>query len=463
MENTIFVQIASYKDPELLNTLNDLVNQAKYPENIHVGISWQHGDEDTIEMFMDDGFDIVGFQDDITYIEDHDRIDAVYDVTKNGAKFTVLDINYHKTKGACWARHKIQQVYGGEKYTLQLDSHHRFVPDWDEISVNMLEELRSDECPKPLLTGYIPSFDPDNDPESRIHIPWKMDFDRFIPEGAVFFRPSSIDEWEELDKPVASRFFSAHFCFTDGDFAVNVQHDPQYFFHGEEISLAVRAFTHGFDLFHPHRVIAWHEYTRKGRTKVWDDMTTPEKKKGNVELDWVERNNSCHKRNRILFGMDGEDPNQIDFGKYGFGTARTLREYEEYAGISFEHRGVQQTTLDKTYPPNNIPYNTEQEWKDTFCRSNDVRIIFHRDELKDKDGNLKDDYDFVYVGAHDEDYEEIYREDLTAAKVKQYLQNEWIDFRLIFLADQSRVPKTFTVWPHSKKDGWQERIVKDVE
>jgi hypothetical protein len=108
-------------------------------------------------------------------------------------------------------------------------------------------------------------------------------------------------------------------------------------------------------------------------------------------------------------------------------------------------------------PPNNLPYETEEEWKDTFCRSNDVRILFHRDEL----GEIKDDYDFFYVGAHDEDYDEIYREDLTEAKIKQYLQNEWFDFRLIFLAN--RIPKTFTVWPHSKSDGWGERIVKDVE
>jgi hypothetical protein len=406
---------------------------------------------------MDAGFDVLGFKEDFSDIEDYQKITAFVNMSKGGTKLSVLDIDYMNTNGACWARHKIQQMYSGEKYTLQLDSHHRFVEGWDELAVNMLESLRSDECPKPLLTAYIPSFDPENDPASRIHVPWKMDFDRFIPEGAVFFRPSSIDDWEERDRPMPARFFSAHFTFADGKFAEEVQHDPNYFFHGEEISLAVRAFTHGYDLFHPHRVIAWHEYTRKGRTKVWDDHTTPEKNKGKVELDWVERNNLCHKRNRILFGMDGEDPNQIDFGKYGFGNVRTLREYEEYAGISFEHRGVQQETLDKMEPPNNLPYETEEEWKDTFCRSNDVRILFHRDEL----GEIKDDYDFFYVGAHDEDYDEIYREDLTEAKIKQYLQNEWFDFRLIFLAN--RIPKTFTVWPHSKSDGWGERIVKDVE
>lgn len=455
--STIFVQIASYRDPQLIPTLNDLINRAKSPENLHVCVCWQHGQEETVEDFLDDGFDISGF--DKNDKEDGDRFDAVIHMAKNGAKITLLDIDYTKTKGACWARNQIQQFYSGETYTLQLDSHHRFVDNWDELSIEMLEDLRSDEHPKPLLTAYIPSFDPDNDPKGRVHVPWKMDFDRFIPEGAVFFRPSSIDEWKELEKPVPSRFFSAHFCFVDGDFAVNVQHDPNYFFHGEEISLAVRAFTHGYDLFHPHRVIAWHEYTRKGRTKVWDDHTTPERQRGKVELDWVQRNDICHKRNRILFGMDGEDPNQIDFGKYGFGTKRTVRDYEKYAGISFEHRGVQQYTLDKHYPPNAANYEsmTDEEWRNSFCRSNDVRIIFHRDEL----GKIRDDYDFFYVGAHDENYEEIYREDLTEPKISEYLKNEWVDYRLIFLAD--KIPKTFTIWPHSKSDGWLERIVKPVE
>ena len=45
MNNTIFVQIASYKDPELFNTMNDMISNAKYPEALHIGVAWQHGDE----------------------------------------------------------------------------------------------------------------------------------------------------------------------------------------------------------------------------------------------------------------------------------------------------------------------------------------------------------------------------------------------------------------------------------
>lgn len=461
MSDSIFVQIASYRDPELFNTLNDMIEHADAPENLHICVCWQHGEEQNLEDFLDNGYDVIGYDNYPEDVDDHERFSAVINVEKNGARLTLLDINHQKTKGACWARNKIQQLYDGEKYTLQLDSHHRFVDGWDRVCIDMLEDVRSEEFPKPLLTAYIPSFNPDNYPASRVEVPWKMNFDRFIPEGAVFFLPASIDDWKERDKPLRARFFSAHFCFVDGDFAVNVQHDPEYFFHGEEISLAVRAFTHGYDLFHPHRLIAWHEYTRKGRTKVWDDHTTPVKRKGEIELDWVERNNISHKRNRILFGMDGEDPNQIDFGKYGFGNKRTVRDYEEYAGISFKYRGVQQQTLDREEPPNNFEYATEEEWKESFAVSNDVRILFHKDDL----GEICDDYDFFYVGAHDENDVEIHREDLSGGKLTRYLntvkKGEWADYRMIFLAD--RAPKTFTIWPHSKSKGWLHKVVKDVE
>ena len=43
---TIFVQIASYRDPDLLNTLKDILDKAKDPKNLRFGIAWQHTSED---------------------------------------------------------------------------------------------------------------------------------------------------------------------------------------------------------------------------------------------------------------------------------------------------------------------------------------------------------------------------------------------------------------------------------
>lgn len=452
MENTIFVQIASYRDPQLIPTLNDLIKNADFPENLNIMVCWQHGIEQNLDTFFENGFKYVSEEKSPVHLGDF----QVHVLEKSGANIKLMDVHYNKAKGACWARNAIQQFYSGEKYTFQLDSHHRFVKSYDTLLIEMIESLR-ESSPKPLITAYIPSFDPENDPASRCMIPWKMDFDRFIPEGAVFFIPSTIDNWEEYNgKPMRARFYSAHFAFADGSFATEVQHDPEYFFHGEEISIAVRAFTHGYDLYHPTTVIAWHEYTRKGRVKVWDDHTTTQKNKGLLELDWVERNNISHARNRVLFGMDGADPNSIDFGKYGFGDKRTLLEYEQYAGISFKYRGVQQETCDKKEPPNTIKYENEEQWRNSFVRSNDIRICFHKNEL----GEIQPDYDFWYVGCHDENGNEIFRKDAQAHEIAEYLKNEFLDFRLIFLSNIK--PVTYTIWTHSSSKGWLTKVDKPV-
>lgn len=459
MDNTIFVQIASYKDPQLIPTLTDMIKNAEHPELLRVVVCWQHGADDSIEDFLDNGFQMVST--DISDIKD-----KVHTLT-NTATIELIDIHYLDTHGACWARNKIQQYYNGEKYTLQLDSHHRFVEKWDTLLIDMLESVR-DVSPKPLLTAYISSFDPENDPSGRVNEPWKMDFDRFIPEGAVFFRPSTIDDWRERDRPMLSRFYSAHFAFADGSFATEVQHDPEYFFHGEEISIGVRAFTHGYDLYHPHRVIAWHEYTRKGRVKVWDDHTTQQKKKGKITEDWVERNDKCHKRNRILFGMDGESQDQLDFGKYGFGTVRTVKQFEEYAGMSFKYRGVQQQVLDRIEPSLDYKtYDSEDEWRNTMSRSNDIRICVHKNDLNhyDENGNFVpvNDYDFFYVGTHDADGNEVFRKDLQEHEINDYLKGEWIDYRFIFMCDPTKIATRYTIWPHSKSKGWLTKIDRIVQ
>ncbi len=455
--NTIFVQIASYRDPQLIPTLKSLISNAKHPENLHVGICWQHGEDEPSDIFLDDGFIVESFT------EADGRVHGlpVLHITHPlGTKLSVIDVHYFDSKGCCWARNSIQQLYGKEKYTLQLDSHHRFIDGWDDVLIEMLEGLR-DKSPKPLLTANIPSFDPDNDPAARVQEPWVMDFDRFIPEGTCFFLPRSArKENGELDAPTPARFYSAHFAFADGSFAEEVQHDPELFFHSEEQSIATRAYTHGYDLYHPNKVIAWHEYTRKARTKVWDDHTTAARNKGKTDLDWVQRNDLSHRRNRILFGMDGEDPNQIDFGKYGFGTERTVLEYEQYAGISFKYRGVQQRTVDGLPPPGEYVYQNEEQWKSTFVGSHDIRILVHRDELKWPDGELPDDMDFWYLGSADDDLNEVFRKDVQASDIKNYLKNEWTDIRLIWKGE--KVATKYVVWPHSTSKGWGNRIVKDV-
>jgi glycosyltransferase involved in cell wall biosynthesis len=413
MENEkIFIQIASYRDNQLLPTLRDCLANAKYPENLVFGIAWQHNPNDAWDNLNE-------FNDD--------------------PRFRILDIHYKESQGACWARNMLQRLYRGEQYTLQLDSHHRFAKDWDETCINMVKDLQTKGHEKPLLTGYISSFDPDSDPAARVQEPWHMTFDRFIPEGAVFFLPATIPNWQTLTEPVSARFYSAHFCFTLGRFCLEVPHDPNYYFHGEEISIAVRAYTWGYDLFHPHKVIAWHEYTRKGRTKQWDDDPV-----------WNQRNDACHARNRKLFEMDGNS-RDIDFGRYGFGTVRTLDDYERYSGLNFKKRAVQQYTIDHNYPPN-PSFATQEEYDNSW-----LRIFKHCIDLGFDQCPLND-YHFWAVAFEDEQGNEIHRQDADEGEIRRMKADPDGYFKVWRQFNTDKKPHKWIVWPNSHSQGWCQRL-----
>lgn len=407
MKNKIFIQIAAYRDPELIPTIKDCIKNAKNPKNLRFCIAWQHAKEDVWDTL---------------------------DEFKNDARFKIIDIPHMETKGTCWARNKIQQYWDGEEYTLQLDSHHRFIKNWDSTLIKMIKDLQKNGHKKPLLTAYVTSYNPKNDPDGRATEPWWLTFDRFTPEGAVFFIPSTIPNWQSRKLPYPSRFYSAHFAFTLGQFCREVPHDPNYLFHGEEISIAARAYTWGYDLFAPHKVVVYHEYSRDHRPrKSWEDIP-----------QWTMWDRDSLARNRRLLNIDGERNLNEEFGEFGFGTERTLEEYEEYAGIQFKTRGVQQYTLENKEPPN--PKGEEF-----------LRIFKHCIDLP-YDVVPYDDYDFWAVAFEDENGKEIYRSDASEEEIFNMKHDPDGYCKLWRTFHATSQPKKWIVWPHSKIHGWGERL-----
>jgi hypothetical protein len=309
MDN-IFIQIASYRDPELLPTIRNCIQNAEFPENLKFCIGWQRDTNDSLEEYTND------------------------------PRFIILSIPFKETKGCCWMRNKIQKFYGGEKYTLQLDSHHRFIKGWDTTLINMLTDLQKKGHNKPLITAYVPSYNPENDPEERVLAPWKINFDRATHDGQILFIPSHIDNFKELSEPIQAHFYSAHFAFTLGIFCNEVQHDPKLYFTGEEMNITIRAFTHGYDLFHPHIVIVWHEYTRKNRTKHWDD-----------DKEWWKKDFSSKDHYKTFIeNIKKIDPNN----RYGLGKERNIEDYSNYHlldkdRITFSIKEIEYKKMDESW------------------------------------------------------------------------------------------------------------------
>ncbi len=412
--STIFVQIASYRDAQLLPTLRDCVAKAEHPDRLRFGICWQHDGTESLAEFTSD------------------------------PRFRVIEVDYREAQGTCWARDKVQRLYEDEDYTLQIDSHHRFVENWDSELIAMLKAVPR---PKPLLTSYAPSFNPQTG--AMDDKPYALKFTRFFNEGALSIYPVTIDNWAELTEPVPARFFSAHFAFTYGFFCREVPYDPNYYFLGEESNMAVRAFTHGYDLFHPHRMILWHEYTRDHSPKHWEDHT-PEK---GATVPWWERNDESFRRNRILFGMENDE---LDIGPYGFGNVRSLKDYERYAGINFRLRLAHPDTYFNRPPPTPDVFVTDEEWFNG-CLKNFWTSIRVPAEHVDRDT----DYDFWYVGVHNEHDQELYRQDLGADDLALVLEKPRAEF-IFFYRSQFKA-HSWTVWPHSGTRGWLEKITRPIK
>lgn len=409
----IFVSIAAYRDPELLPTLNDLISNCADPDNLHICIGWQHSEEDT-----------------------WDNLDEY----KNDPRFTILDYNYKDAKGVCWMRKLIQDAYNGEEYYLQLDSHHRFTKDWDITLKDYIHYLQCRGHEKPLLSAYIPGYFPDKDPQDRNMEVWSLNIQRFMPSGVIFLEPHNVDNWRDLIEPFPARFISAHFIFTLGKFAKEVPYDDNLYFHGEESSLAARAFTYGYDLFSPHRPVVWHEYTRDGKKKHWDDSQ-----------DWAQRDSISYARYRKLMGVEGGcSPcmrKSLNAENY-FGTQRTFEEYERYAGLKFSTQQIHQEAKNGEFPPIKGDYESGLMNFRKYC------IDIYKGSLPEKD------YDAFAIAFLNETGDDVYRKDADENEIRSLLNENNGDqfvhiWRTFELAEK---PYSWRVWPHSKSKGWMERI-----
>jgi hypothetical protein len=413
----IFVSIASYRDPELLPTLKNLLENSAEPENLHVCIGWQHSNEDEWDTLSE-------------YVRD--------------SRFTILDIDHIDSNGVCWVRSKIQEFYRGEDYYFQLDSHHRFEKNWDTTLKDYVNYFRCKSVKKPIISSYVPGYFPENDPEGRVQEVWGLNIMRFLPEGAVFLQPYHFDGWKSLTEPVPSRFLSGHFIFTVGSFVKEVPYDPNFYFHGEETSLAARAYTHGYDIYAPHRPIVWHEYTRKGKQRHWDDHKT-----------YGELDKASYARFRKLFEMDDVPCTPCQrkaLAQHGFGTVRTLEQYEKFAGLKFKTRQIHKETVANDLPPIKGDYESGLMHKRKVC------IDLWKGALTETD------YDTFAIALLDADGKDLYRQDMTIQEMDG-LRNQEADDQFVHIwrdFESAIAPDSWRIWPHSESKGWCDRIENKI-
>jgi len=331
---TIFVSIASYRDPDCQHTVADLFTQAAHPERIFVGICWQ----------------FVPGEDDDCFVLPPPFPDQVRQI----------EVHASDSLGACWARHQVQTLWRGENYYLQIDSHMRFVPGWDDLLIDMLAR-----CPgaKPVLSTYPLAFTPPRDLA-------KDELVTIHPKGfdahGILAQRSTLTPLEQAPAvPAPSPFIGAGLLFAAGSIVSEVPYDPHVYFEGEEISLAVRLWTSGWDIFRPNAAVAYHDYGRHpDRPRHWKD-----------KVDWADLNEKSRRRVRhLLDARRTPDAGALaEIERYGLGKVRTLAEYEAYSGLDFKGRLYQGKPLPLEELAAERPEQAEKRravfagiWRDNF-------------------------------------------------------------------------------------------------
>jgi len=412
----IFVQIASYRDPELVPTIRDCISKAKNPENLTFGICWQKDSTESLEEFLDH------------------------------PAFKIATYDYTESQGLGWARSITNQLYSGEKYTMQLDSHHRFVQDWDALVLEDYAQALT-IAKKPIISTYCTPFDTKEPVEKASQVPCLMSQYEFSNDKLLMSMPHYIGNYKDKKCVIRSRTLSGHFFFVEGNFINEVPYDPDIYFGGytEETTMSVRAFTHGYDFFSPYRMIMWHEYTRKYRPKHWDDhgKESATKKTSGVR--------DAYARNKTRQLFDQED-HKIEMGIYGLGNERTLHDYEVYGGFNFKKCKIQDYTLMVKDAPN------PSDWEAQFEKKRlNMNVSWDVEHFKAEDIG---DYEFITLGVVDKFANNLFRVDFkpsTHPDVFNYTQNS---LNVDAMADNK--PDLLVMYAYSTKNQWSKRFEKKL-
>lgn len=306
-KSKIFVQIASYRDPECQWTVKDLFNKAEHPDRISVGICWQ-------------------------YSKENDR-DCFKEPSPYPGQTRIIETTPQQSKGVCWARAQAQTLYQGEGYVLMIDSHMRFITGWDSALITELERCEAD---KPYISCYPPGYTPPDRLAQNPH-PNILRAKDFNSSGDIRFDGESLPT--KPDKPLKGAFLAAGFLFADGNFISDIPYDPFLYFDNEEICLAARAYTKGWDVFHSPETFLYHYYHKPS-----DNKEGKEKKlHWNENKDWKHMRKTSQARYNYLLcrKMPDSAPEALtEIEKYGLGKKRSLEEFEDYCGIDFVRKTV---------------------------------------------------------------------------------------------------------------------------
>jgi len=330
----IFISIASYQDPMLLETICSAYTHAINKDGLRFGICEQSDNPTNLNNLE--------FFDQIEY----ELVDPVM------------------AKGPCWARERIQRYCKDEEYYLQVDSHTVFYAGWDGILLSYYNWIKESGINKFVITGYPRSFKPNKFRNSfDLNVQFKSTLGITFREGRLFE-----DNYFSMQKsypaktyrPVKGLLVAAGFMFSESDLIKEIPYDPNLYFHGEELSLALRLFTNGWDIVHIPRVPLFHLYTDVNNLPRKLHWNKDDEK--NRAVKWNELDRSSKQRlGQLILG-------QID-DKYGLGNKRTVKEFSNLCGLDLKQKKVIDLEKATEYFPFEVIERSDYPFKEVVVKN----------------------------------------------------------------------------------------------
>jgi len=336
---TIFVSVASFRDPECVQTLYSLFSHAASPTRIWVGLLDQSFDNDT---------NILQEYSELT------KKNGTYDYSNQIRRYPLLP---SKSKGHIVCRYLIDKfLFRNEKYHLTIDSHTLFTKNWDLALVKELNQLIGPHCLDPILTMQPPTYTVTSrgDVETYNQEPgYFMSCLDKIKKGYYLPGIKSDSLLHVPDTPLPTTLWSGAFSFTRSRTIKKVEYDPylSYIHTGENIYMAARLYTHGCDLFVPTRSYVASMKDNTYRHNIFDKFTVQQNRERSF----------AYRRMSLILGLglkkltlkqrhERYSDVQLtqDVKLYGLGTTRSLEDYFAYSGLNWDDLDVCRTSSQAT-------------------------------------------------------------------------------------------------------------------
>ncbi len=330
---TLFISVAAYCDPLLAFTLRSAVTQAADPSRLFFGVVEQTMPEQQLRLRD-------------SWAQQHVR----------WARLHALD-----ARGPCWARSLGMSLYQGEDWYLQIDSHTWFEPGWDQRLLRWARHCAGIN-PRCLLSCYPNPFRMVAG-EPTATVAGALVLAHVVSESSQFANDHPVLYFEGVpvasEHPVPGLHVGAGCLLAPGRVVDELPYDPQLYFHGEEQAFALRAWTHGWDIFHVPGMPMYHQYHAAGeapRALHWSPELDARRAVRSAVLAEVANRRlaallwpaapllaGLPSPVQIAGGADaaGHAAAAPGLGVYGLGTARSLADYARFSGIDYAARHIE--------------------------------------------------------------------------------------------------------------------------